>query len=300
MLTSSAKTIFENAVCVDLRLSKLRTRRTIATSSVEVEADPDLIHVSKDILDAEELKAVGHLHGEIRRYLWSRHLPSSLFRNGIYLIPLALVDEVDKKLQTYRTELTNRIKKFLAVYPERIEEAKKRLGKLFDEEEYPSGSRLSEAFEMKVSYITFQTPTSLKSVSSALFQRESKKLEESMAESAREIQQALREAMGSLVEHMVERLTGGDGGKPKKFKDTSIQKVQEFLDTFQARNITGDAQLGALVEKAKKLLVGISPDDLREDDKVRKIVAQGFEKLKGALDGMLQEKGTRKISREED
>ena len=46
-------------------------------------------------------------------------------------------------------------------------------------------------------------------------------------------------------------------GNRKRFYDSTITNITDFLQSFQERNITNDTELAALVAKAQSVLVGI-------------------------------------------
>ena len=110
-----------------------------------------------------------------------------------------------------------------------------------------------------------------------------------------QIQQVLRTAMGELVKHMRDRLKDGPEGKPLRFKETTVSNLVEFLGTFDFRNVTDDAELKGLVEKARAMLVGVSADDLRTTSGVRAKVQQGMADLAAELDTMIVKKPGRKF-----
>jgi len=116
-----------------------------------------------------------------------------------------------------------------------------------------------------------------------------------MAEAGREIQQVLRTAMAELVKHMRDRLKDGPEGKPLRFKETTVSNLVDFLGTFDFRNVTDDAELKALVGKAREMLAGVSADDLRTTAGVRAKVQQGMADLAAELDTMIVKKPGRKF-----
>jgi hypothetical protein len=71
--------------------------------------------------------------------------------------------------------------------------------------------------------------------------------------------------MAELVEHMIDRLSKDDDGKAKTFKTSTVENFKEFADLFAARNLTGDSELAALVEKAQKVMSGVDAKSLRTD-----------------------------------
>ncbi len=106
--------------------------------------------------------------------------------------------------------------------------------------------------------------------------------------------------MKDLVDHLIERLQPGEDGKRKKFHASNVQNISTFLDNFQIRNVTDDAELAQLVEVSKQLLSGVSPDDLRKNEVDRECLTKGFGKVKEFLDTMVETAGSRKIVLEEE
>lgn len=295
METSKAVNIADTAVVLNLFFGGPGNSRKVDSDQVKVDADPDAIHVSKELLDSKEYRAVWHHVGTVKSYLGTRCLPS-FFRRGFYLLPVELVSEVDTKLTEFRAEWDGLVKKFIRKYPNAIEAAKARLNKLYDPADYPSVDVVQRAFRFEVRYLAFSTPGKLQSISKALFKREQQKAERYWAEAAVEIQTALRTSMSELVIRMVDRLGGSSNGKKKVFRDSTVTKMEEFLDLFQKRNIVNDAETEVLVGKAKGLLKGVDANILRTDEEARMQVRQGFEKIKESLDTMLMDRPKRKLA----
>jgi hypothetical protein len=59
--------------------------------------------------------------------------------------------------------------------------------------------------------------------------------------------ESLREEFGSMVERITERFTQSGNGKPKVFKNATVESFYEFFETFKERNIFRDEQLDELV-----------------------------------------------------
>jgi hypothetical protein len=85
------------------------------------------------------------------------------------------------------------------------------------------------------------------------------------------------------------------GGKPLKFKESTVAKLVEFLGTFEFRNVADDGELQGLVEKARTLLAGVTTDELRTTADVRSRVQQGMAEIATELDTMIVKKPGRKF-----
>ena len=148
---------------------------------------------------------------------------------------------------------------------------------------------------MSWQYVSFGVPDQLKGISQEVWEQERDKAAQRMAEASSEIQQVLRQSMADLVAHMAERLKDGVDGKPLKFKQSTVLNLVEFLSNFSFRNVTDDRQLQDLVGRARDLLQGLAPDDLRTSGDLRTRVQRGMAALVMDLDGMLVKSGGRKM-----
>jgi hypothetical protein len=101
--------------------------------------------------------------------------------------------------------------------------------------------------------------------------------------------------MQELVGRLVERLTPGADGKKKAFGAGALDKAREFLDTFQARNLTGDTAMEQLVEQAQALLAGADPEKIRSDELFRGELQARFSEIGQQLDALVIEAPVRKF-----
>ena len=286
--------LFDRAVCLSLAMGCLGTRRKVAATSIQVDADKDMLHVSKAILESEELDAIKTFDGEMRVWLAKRALPSP-FRRGTYLIPLDLVEQVDGKIVEYQEKRRFLTDAFLAAYDQSVESAKKRLNGLFNAADYPGADKVRAAFYVDVRYLAFGVPEKLEGIRKDLFEREKAKAETQWREASDEVRQALRAGLADVVDHMVERLQGNGDGKPKVFRDTLVENMSEYLELFDPRNITDDIQLAQLVGRCKNVLDGVDADALRASDAIRAKVKSGMQEVQAVLDTMVIDRPARRI-----
>ena len=276
--------VFKKAICLSVEIGALGSKRKVNASQVTVDADPKLINVSKTLLDSDELLAIKQLYTTVRQALYRVTLRPEIFRAGIYVLPLVLVEETDQQLTDYQGQLKDLVKRLAAKYPEIKERDKARLRSCYVEKDYVSLAKLMEAFYLEWSYINFGVPENLPA---DIREREIDKATGKVAQAAEQIQQLLRVEMLDLVAHIADRLEPGAGGKPRVFRDTLVSNVKDFLAVFQARNLTNDAELEQLCAKAQLLLDGMDPQVLRDRTDLRSRVAAGFAEIKSQLDTMV-------------
>ncbi len=289
---SMGQELSQRTVCVKVRLGRLGNTRKVNNSQVEVDTDKSLIRVSKHLLDSKELRAIANFDGEIRRYLYDTCLP---FEAGIHLCPLGLLEQMETKLREFAARREELIQEFLKAYPTLCQEAAKRLRSLYNPADYPPVEYVAQPFMLIWQYISFGVPEQLREISTKIWHDEREKAAQVMAEAGREIQQVLRVAMAELVKHMRDRLQEGPEGKPLRFKESTVSNLVEFLGTFDFRNVTDDADLKVLVDRARTMLTGVDAEALRTITDLRAKVQQGMADLAAELDTMIVRKPARKF-----
>lgn len=313
------RNIFDRAVVLSLSLSRPGNRRKVSKALIKkatanghvssditsddapitVNGDLKMLHVAQDLIDSPELKAIEKHDGEIRRYVQGLALPSPL-GGGKYLLPIALVELVDGRLGELFNARHDLIRIAVDVYPTRKAEAEARKGPLFNELDYPPVRRYESAFGMYWQYFVFSPAASLEGISANLFHRENEKFQTQMVQAQQEISDLLRVAAKECVDHMVERLTPGEDGKPKTFRNSLVQNLLDFMSTFDARNIADDQELGELMTKVRELMKGVTPDTLRDSTAIRSYVLNGVQKVKEQLDGLVVTRTARAVAFEDE
>lgn len=299
--TQKPTNVMENAICLCVQRGTLGNSRKVAAGKITVNGnasgavdseeskiDKSMLRVTKMLVDSQELSAVNSLDGQLTKFLNTTCLPSILpHTRSTWMVPLGLLEITENRIQKFYAERKALIAAFCAAYPQRVKEAATKLAGEYDPEDYPSVEDVAGEFHMDHQYVEFGTPGKLQKVNAAMFEKQRQRMEAQFAETTLSVQQALRASMAGMVDHMVDALTGGEGGQPKKFRDATVTKLNEFLGMFDARNITNDAALKALVDRAKMIVKGVDTDLLKSSDSTRNYVAKGFEQIKTAMAGMI-------------
>ncbi len=291
--------LWKNAVCLVLTLRKLGIKRTVREDVLAVETDRALVKVTKVILACPEYKEITKLDAQILKRLSSYTLPSSL-RPGIYLVPTALLEEVDEVIVSFKETRDSLIDSFVRVYPQRVDEARRKLADLYNEADYPGVDTVKAGFLFECQYLTFDLPGTLSTLSERLLKRETDNVSRKVGQMLDEAKATLREAMAELVDHLMERLTPDTNGKAKTCKASTVTNLMDFLDRFDARNLGQDFDLQKLVNQAKGLLSGMDPASIRKDDSVATVVREGMRAIKSQLDALLVEKPSRVYALEDE
>ena len=108
---------------------------------------------------------------------------------------------------------------------------------------------------------------------------------------------AFTDELAKLVEHLQERLSGSEDGKPKVFRDSAVENLKEFFSRFRQLSVGSDEQLDAVVRQAESMLGDTVPQELRDQSSARQWIAQGLAEVRQALDPLLVDRPRRKILR---
>jgi vacuolar-type H+-ATPase subunit H len=286
--------VMENSVICLLRFTKLQPKRKVSTDNVEVDADKSMLHVAKDILDAEELREIVCFDQETTSWFRKRCTIADWVRG--YILPVAMFDEAIKYLEEREAKREALVARFIEVYPRKIDDARERLKELFIAAEYPAVKVVQETFSMKYTFIEWGTPKRLQSVNIAAYEKEKAKAEASWATTTEKIDQALAAGMQFVVNHLVTQLTGEKNGKPKRVHASALTKVEEFLAAFEKRNLSGNANLAEMADTARKALNGIDVKTLKSRVDLRQDVIEKLKTVTGSLDKMLVDAPKRLMS----
>ena len=142
-----------------------------------------------------------------------------------------------------------------------------------------------------------EPPEYLRQLSPQLYQQEATRVAARFDEAVQLAEQAFTEELSKLVSHLTERLSGTDDGKPKVFRDSVIENLREFFDRFRHLNIRSDEQLDDLVVQAQRVIRGVEPQQLRDNQAVRQQVASQLSGVQSVLDGLLVDRPRRNILR---
>jgi len=288
-----APDITNNSVMLVLRLSRPGNRRKVESTMVEVDAEKSAINVSKKLLESNELKAIVTFDSQVRHWIGGRSLPAfGTLRDGVYRLPVDLVEEVNTKLIAFLEEREVLINAFLDCYDQQAIDAAESLRVLYDENDYAHQGEMRRQFGFEYKYLIFGVPESL---SSQLIKQERDKAKAEISSEVEEIRTALRVGFANLVEHAADRLAVSKEGKKAVFRDSLVDNLEEFFQYFGARNIVGDTELAALVERARRAMKDVTADELRSDEFVRSRVQNALNRVREEMDANLIPAGARKI-----
>ena len=276
-----------------VRKSLTASQRNIAADSFGAEGK--FLSAGKKLLDTSHpaFKAVTAIRGRAVHYWKSMSLPFP--EPGLRLIPQDAVTEFDAQVTKFREELDDAVTKLESRYHEMFNAARNRLGDLFDPTDYPSS--LIGMFAIEHDYPSIEPPSYLQQLSPRLYQQECGRMRARFDEAVQLAEQMFLDELTKLIEHLTERLSGDTDGKPKVFRDTAVTNLTAFFERFQRLNIRSNQQLDELVERARNVVNGVRPQQLRDNQQLRRDVATQLSGVQSVLDGLLVDRPRRNIIR---
>jgi len=285
--------IFQQACLLQLSTSCWQGEKTLKSSVIEskfTDEQSQWLSGRKFLVSPESLAPVKAVVSRARVFIDKLALPFPV--KGLTLVPKETLTRIDNGLQGIRKEFISAVSTFITGYADERREAEKSLGELFNVTDYPVDIRSKFKFEWR--FLTLDVPGKSRILPAEVYEREKAKFQVMMEETRELAVSALREEFAGLVHHMLERLSG-DNVKPKRFKSSMIDKMQDFVSGFEDRNLFNDEGLADLVDQAKAIVSGVSPESLREDPGLRQRISLEMGEIKDAIANALEDLPRRKI-----
>ena len=289
--SSAGEDVASKTFHVSLRFHRLGNSKKVNANEYEIEADKALIRVSKKLLDCPELKAIGTADSEFKKWVENLCMP---FDVGIRLLPKPAVEMFCAKAREFRSKRRLLVECFMAVYDGEIERARTRLGPLFNPKDYPPADWVQDQFSFSYQLLNFGVPEDLENINPDIFAEEREKAARVMEDAASLGQTMLLTTFAQMVERLKTQLEPGEDGKKRKLYDTAVTNLQEFISTFNLRNVSNYQELAQQVERARASLDNLNTDKIRESETLRQFVTQEMGSIEKSLQTMVTTR-TRKM-----
>lgn len=270
---NTTNAISTSATLVELSISTWTGRKLDKTASTTVTTTNNAIvgaaNVNKKLLaDCAELTAIQKFAANARTAHYGMTMPWSDM--GLRLLPITKYFDYHEKMTALRAEFDKLVDKFIDAYDWEIAQAQVKLGGLFNAMEYPDKEVIRAKFKFNMFYTPVadagdwrldannETINELTSNYSAYYETQ--------------LNNAMKDLWGRLhgvLTRMSERLDYSSKETKKVFRDSLVDNVMDVVDMMQSCNITGDTQMTAAAHKLESVLLGVTPDALREDVHLR-------------------------------
>ena len=297
---SSAEHLRSTTAAVRVSFTWFGAQKTLTPQQKEQAAESfgaqgQSLSVGKKLLDTRHprFKAVAAIRTRIVGYWKSVSLPYP--ESGIRLIRQATVGTFNQQLDQFKAELNEAVLQLDRQYTTLKDSARQRLGSLYNEADYPISLR--NLFDVSWEYPSVEPPSYLQQLSPELYQQECRRVAARFDDAVQMAESAFIEELEKLVSHLTIKLNGDEDGKPKIFRDSTVQNLQTFFQRFQQLNIHSSEQLDNLVNDCQQIVNGVQPNQLRTNRQLRQSVATNLSRVQSGLDGLLVDRPRRRIIR---
>lgn len=274
-----------NYLLVDLQIRSWSGKRTDKTASREIivskGAAKDSGAFTKKLLASasEELDVVHQHAGALRSFVYGRTLPWSSSSEGIKRGERILASATSMQFLTdfkpYKQDYDNAVRALVAVWDDRVTQAKTNLGQLANDDDYPVAGKLPEMFSVTID---------LKPIPAiADFGRLNIPVQLTDALAARYASVAQRQvdnAMDDLRERFVDELERihvqlakhGNGEKTRLY-DTLVTNMQGLVGMARSMNVRNNPRLTELADRIEMKLLCNPVEVYRNDPTKAAVVA---------------------------
>jgi hypothetical protein len=300
--TAAAASARLRAATAAIRLSftwfgtrKTLTREQKAQAAESFGAEGEFLSAGKKLIDTRHpaFKAVTSVRGRIVSYWKGISLPYP--EPGIRLIRQDDIGAVNTQLTTLKAELEDAVVHLDSEYATLKRAARDRLGSLYNAADYPES--LGTLFDVGWDFPSVEPPDYLRQLKPELYERECQRVAAQFDDAVRLAEEAFLQELSHFVSHLTERLSGSEDGKPKVFRDSAIENLTEFFERFRRLNIRSNQQLDEIVARAQRIVRGVEPQQLRDNQGLRQRIASQLSGVQSVVDGLLVDRPRRNILR---
>lgn len=271
----TADSLHSSAMLAALNISQWTARKYDKKVSSEVEKNhnaKDAGRFNKILVGKEALEGIGKIATAARAHHYKVTLPWG--DNGERLLPAMLFEDYTSTMRDFRSNFEARVREFVRDYPQLKMDAIKRLGSMYDPQDYPHVDDIAGRFAMRVDFSPVPTAADFRvNLNDQYVASIKQDIEQRMIDRQKEAVKHCWQRVREVVTHIHERLADKD----KTFRDTLIGNAQELLTILPALNITNDQELNKVAEEVKTLL--IAPERLRQDETLRSETARRAEEI---------------------
>lgn len=278
----ASNVLASKAMLSNVRISTWSARKVDKAVTQEINSDKgaaaDAGRYNKSLLDKKALEPIMKIQSEARALHYRLTLPWQ--DDGARILPAMAFIDYKSQLETIGRKFETAVDEFISGYDTEREAAKTRLGKMFNDQDYPTKSEVRRKFGFEVIINPVPSGDDFR-VSMGEAQAEMIKAEIE-ARAAANLQDAMKDLyrrIGEVCERMAETLKNykparGDEKAQGIFRDSLVTNVIDLAGVLPTLNIASDPHLAAIADRMKANLTKYDANALRENSRVRSEVAE--------------------------
>lgn len=268
-----------------------------AVAAEQFGAEGRYLSAAKKLLDTrhDAFRRLTAVRGRTLAYWKGNSLPYP--EPGLRLLRQDDLSAFDRRMQELRRELSEAVENLEGRYAELKDAARRRLGSLYSEGDYPPS--LAGLFAVEWDFPAVEPPEYLLRLKPELYEQERRRIAARFDEAVALAERAFVAEFQGLVAHLVERLSpAGPEGKRKVFRDSAVVNLAEFFDRFRHLSVGSSPELERLVETAKAAVAGRDAKVVREgEDALRREMSRQLTEVRLGLDRLLVDAPRRRVLR---
>jgi hypothetical protein len=274
-IVSSSVSLQTTSLIVIFSVSQWTARKHDKKVTDEVntthDADKDAGRYNKLLIAKKHIETIQRIAGKARVFHYENTLPWG--DNSERLLPSKNYFQYITEMGKFKSEFEDSVGKFLVNYEGATNEARLRLGTMFNQSDYPSRVEVESKFGYKTTFL----PVPDNDFRVTLSEAEVEKLRQSLNT---EVTNRLTAAVSDTWTRIKDQLT-----KMKEklkdneaiFRDSLFGNLEELIELLPRLNVTNDINIAKICVEMKSLLA--DPELIRTNDSLRSQKAQDVEKV---------------------
>lgn len=271
----STKTV-KDAVLISLNIGIWQATRHDRTISEQVTSANEVTDASmgrfwKSLIP--KCDVLDQLHA-VRRRARTFHYENTLawMHEGLAILPTANYESYMAEMRVLRAAFEEAVLALIDEYASIKDEARRSLGKLFNENDYPEAAALKHkySFDIKVMPMPKSEGLMMLGLSDDEAEAQRDKLENDLRETYARANNRLREELYVRLETLVNKLKD-----PEAYvRDDTIKAVRNLSELLPRLNLTNDTQLDSMAAKLQETLKSANAAKVKNDPQERGRIAK--------------------------
>jgi len=202
-------------------------------------------------------------------------------RSGARLLPNTLFFEYAQIMGMHKVEMLESLDKFTTAYPTLIAISQQKLGKAFNQNEYPAPAAIEQHFTLEFDFEPIPVGGDYQGLQDAQVEKLAGALQR---KTQKRLENAMQDAWQRLYDD-VERAATALSNPDAMFHYTLFDKLAEHASMLSHLNVTKDERIEAIRLRVKGKLTNHDVKDVRKDDALRRRLGEQAT----AIFGMMKE-----------
>jgi len=252
------------------------------TANRHYQASDDAGKYSKQLLDRSVLKPIRDIDTATRKYHYANTSP--WLDDGTRLLASKHYLEYTKAMRDFRNQRDAAITEFMTNYPDHINEAKQRLGNMYNPDEYLTPADIQAKFSFEVNVRPVPQAEDFRV---DIADGELNRIREEIAEENNKAQQLIMKDLWQRLHIAVERIVETLNDPDKIFRNSMMSNLVDLVKLLPKLNITDDPTLEAMRREIEDKLCSVEIYHLREVPEVRAETAAEAAKIMERMAGYM-------------